>query len=132
MQFDGVAPRINREVLSPICAIAVALLNAIQRVIGEILGASVVDLVHNLIGVPVPIDERHVVALDQTWSILSHLDVRHLPAPALNHFCALTEIVTERGRVVNADRASVHSGHLRRSRIGAPTIGGRSICYAQA
>src|SRR5712692_1310959 len=79
----------------------------------------------NLIGVPVPpIDERHVVALDQIWSILSHLDVRHLPAPALNQICALTELVTDMGRVVNVDRASFRSRHLRRSHIGAPTIGG--------
>jgi hypothetical protein len=31
----------------------------------------------NLIGVPVPIDECHVVALDQIWPVLSHPDVRH-------------------------------------------------------
>src|ERR1700686_3849478 len=58
----------------------------------------------NLICVPVPIHERHVVPLDQIWSILSHLDIRHLPAPALNQICALTELVTDMGRVVNVDR----------------------------
>src|SRR6266852_213950 len=51
----------------------------------------------NLIGVPVPIDERHIVALDQIWSILSHFDIRHLSAPALNHICAWTELVTDMG-----------------------------------